>query len=64
MSLADPIMLLRCPRCGSEYDPEQFRGGEVPRCIEWCEPFDDEVPAGQVPTLEPVYRSDLLADGR
>lgn len=54
------LMLLHCPRCGSDYDPEQFRGDEVPRCIEWCEPFDDDVPAGEAPALEGVYLSDLM----
>ncbi len=54
----DTLVLLRCPRCGADYDPEQFRGDEVPRCVDWCEPFDDDLPAG-TSSLEAIYRDDL-----
>lgn len=55
----DPIMLFHCPRCGTDYDAEEFRGDEVPRCTEGegCEPNAD----GLQPTLDAVFRSDLLA---
>jgi len=58
MEQGNPLMLLHCPHCGSDYDPEQWKQNEVPRCEE-CEHLND-LPAGQGPQLEAVYRSDLL----
>jgi hypothetical protein len=60
MSQDDPLMMFRCPRCGAEYDAEQFAGDEVPRCTDWCEPFADDIATGASYGLDPVYRSDIL----
>ncbi|HSC81935.1 MAG TPA: hypothetical protein VLC08_16390 [Chitinolyticbacter sp.] len=59
----DPLILLRCPRCHAEYEPDEFAGNEVPRCGACDWEATDPGPIDQLaPELEPVYRSDIFKD--